>query len=86
MFKLKAQIAEDGDVTDDNTAKWPEERRVVELGTIELQSIADDQAAQQKRIIFDPIPRVEGVEASADPLLEVRAGIYLISGRERRAA
>ncbi|KAI1646581.1 catalase related protein [Daldinia loculata] len=86
VFKLKAQIAEDGDVTDDNTAKWPEERRVVELGTIELQSIADDQAAQQKRIIFDPIPRVEGVEASADPLLEVRAGIYLISGRERRAA
>ncbi|KAI0854043.1 catalase related protein [Daldinia vernicosa] len=86
VFKLKAQIAEDGDVTDDNTAKWPEERRVVELGTIELQSVADDQAAQQKRIIFDPIPRVEGVEASADPLLEVRAGIYLISGRERRAA
>ncbi|KAI1653549.1 catalase related protein [Daldinia decipiens] len=85
-FKLKAQVAEDGDVTDDNTAKWPEERRVVELGTIELQSVADDQAAQQKRIIFDPIPRVEGVEASADPLLEVRAGIYLISGRERREA
>ncbi|KAI1463037.1 catalase related protein [Daldinia caldariorum] len=86
MFKLNAQIAEDGDVTDDNTAKWPEDRRVVELGTIKLESVADDQAAQQKQIIFDPIPRVDGVEASADPLLEVRAGIYLISGRERRAA
>ncbi|KAF3066572.1 Catalase-related peroxidase [Daldinia childiae] len=86
VFKLTAQVAESGDITDDNTAKWPEERRVVELGTIELQSVVDDQAAQQKRIIFDPIPRVEGVEASADPLLEVRAGIYLISGRERREA
>ncbi|KAI1075738.1 catalase related protein [Whalleya microplaca] len=86
VFKLMAQIAEEGDVTDDNTVKWPEERRVVELGEIKLESVLDDQAAQQKRIIFDPIPRVEGVEASADPLLEVRAGIYLISGRERRAA
>ncbi|OTB14074.1 hypothetical protein K445DRAFT_319270 [Daldinia sp. EC12] len=86
VFKLNAQIAEDGDVTDDNTSKWPEDRRVVELGTIRLESVADDQAAQQKRIIFDPIPRVEGIEASADPLLEVRAGVYLISGRERRAA
>ncbi|KAI1478756.1 catalase related protein [Daldinia eschscholtzii] len=86
VFKLNAQIAEDVDVTDDNTAKWPEDRRVVELGTIKLDSVADDQAAQQKRIIFDPIPRVEGIEASADPLLEVRAGVYLISGRERRAA
>ncbi|KAI1413819.1 catalase related protein [Hypoxylon sp. FL1857] len=86
VFKLNAQIAEDGDVTDDNTVKWPAERKVVELGTIKLGSIADDQAAQQKRIIFDPIPRVDGIEASADPLLEVRAGIYLLSGRERRAA
>ncbi|KAI0889530.1 catalase related protein [Annulohypoxylon maeteangense] len=86
VFKLKAQVAEDGDVTDDNTIKWPEERQVVELGTIKLESVIDDQAAQQKRIIFDPIPRVDGVEASADPLLDVRAGIYLLSGRERRAA
>ncbi|KAI1452745.1 catalase related protein [Annulohypoxylon moriforme] len=85
-FKLKAQIAEDGDVTDDSTVKWPAERQVVELGAINLESVLDNQAAQQKRIIFDPIPRVDGVEASADPLLDVRAGIYLLSGRERRAA
>ncbi|KAI2619169.1 catalase related protein [Hypoxylon sp. NC1633] len=86
VFKLKAQIAEQGDVTDDNTVKWPEERKEVVLGIVKLETVADDQAAQQKRIIFDPIPRVEGIEASADPLLDVRAGIYLLSGRERRAA
>jgi len=34
----------------------------------------------------DPIPRVDGIEASADPLLELRAAVYLISGRRRRAA
>jgi len=36
--------------------------------------------------VFDPIPRVDGIEASADPLFEPRANIYLMSGRRRRAA
>lgn len=85
-LKLTAQIAEEGDVTDDNTKHWPETRKVVELGTLEIDKVADDNAAQQKSIIFDPIPRVPGVEPSDDPLLEMRAAIYLLSGRERRAA
>ena len=86
QFKMVAQVAEKGDVTNDNTVKWPEDRKVVELGTISLDSVAEDQEAQQKYIIMDPIPRVEGVEASDDPLLQVRAALYLVSGKERRAA
>ena len=65
---------------------WPESREQVELGTLELTSVLADSLAQQKHIIFDPIPRVDGIDASADPLLELRAAIYLISGRRRRAA
>jgi catalase len=45
-----------------------------------------DTLTEQKHIIFDPIPRVDGIEPSDDPLLELRAAIYLISGRRRRAA
>jgi len=45
-----------------------------------------DSLAQQKHLIFDPIPRVDGIEASGDPLLELRAAIYLLSGRRRRSA
>jgi catalase len=56
------------------------------LGTIELTAPAPENLAQQKQIIFDPIPRVDGIEPSADPLLELRAAIYLLSGRRRRAA
>ena len=85
-FKLVAQIAAPGDTTDDVTIHWPESRELVELGTIELTALAPDNAANQKQIIFDPIPRVEGIEPSADPLLELRAAIYLISGRRRRSA
>jgi catalase len=39
-----------------------------------------------RRMIFDPVPRVDGIEPSDDPLLELRAAIYLLSGRRRRQA
>ena len=85
-FKIYVQIAAPGDVTDDATHHWPEDRELIEFGTLELTSILPDSLVQQKHIIFDPIPRVDGIEPSADPLLELRAAIYLLSGRERRAA
>jgi catalase len=86
-FKLLAQIAEEGDVTDNATVIWPEEREIVELGTLKVEKNLGEEESrvQQKHIIFDPIPRVEGIEASDDPLLEVRASVYLVSGKQRRA-
>lgn len=85
-FKILAQVAEEGDVTDDATVHWPESRKVVELGSFKINSILPDNAKEQKYAIFDPIPRVQGVEPSDDPLLEMRAALYLISGKQRRAA
>ncbi len=85
-FKITVQLASPGDTVDDSTVHWPETREVAELGMLELTEAVADSLAQQKHIIFDPIPRVDGIEASADPLLELRAAIYLISGRRRRSA
>ena len=85
-FQLVVQVAEDGDVTDDNTVHWPSDRKVVELGILTLTDVVDNDAEEQKHTIFDPVPRVDGVEPSADPLLELRAAIYLKTGRSRRAA
>lgn len=85
-FTILVQIAAPGDVVDDATIHWPEDRKLVEFGTLELTETVPDTLAQQKHIIFDPIPRVTGIEPSADPLLELRAAIYLLSGRRRRAA
>jgi len=73
-------------VVDDATVHWPASRPVIPFGRIELRAKADDNIQQQKHIIFDPIPRVDGIEPSADPLLELRAAIYLLSGRRRREA
>ncbi|KAL6720595.1 hypothetical protein ACLMJK_002519 [Lecanora helva] len=87
-FKLVAQLAEEGDIIDDATKHWPETRKLVELGEVKLEKVVEgkENAEEQKKIIFDPIPRVNGIEPSADPLLEMRAAVYLISGRQRRAA
>jgi len=85
-FTLAMQLAEPGDVVDDATIHWPAERKVLALGSIEINALVAAEAAEQKTIIFDPIPRIDGIEPSADPLLELRAAIYLLSGRRRRAA
>jgi len=87
-FKMRVlvQVASDGDVVDDSTVQWPSQRPLVEFGTIELNGFVPDEEAAQRHIIFDPIPRVDGIEPSADPLLDERASLYLASGRRRRAA
>ncbi|KAL1612067.1 hypothetical protein SLS60_000290 [Paraconiothyrium brasiliense] len=88
VFKLSVQIAAEGDKTDDATMLWPEEREVVELGVVRVEKTKGEEESlkEQKDVIFDPIPRVEGVDASGDPLLDVRANVYLISGKQRREA
>uniref|UniRef100_A0A8H7N1X7 Catalase core domain-containing protein n=1 Tax=Bionectria ochroleuca TaxID=29856 RepID=A0A8H7N1X7_BIOOC len=85
-FDIVAQIAEEGDVTDDATAIWPEDRKIIKLGTVSLNKIKENNEAEQKHIIFDPVPRVDGIEPSNDPLIDLRATIYLLSGKDRRAA
>jgi catalase len=85
-FKVEVQIAEPNDVVDDATIHWPAERPVIPFGSIQLTGKVSDDAEQQKHLIFDPLPRVDGIEPSGDPLLELRAAVYLISGRRRRQA
>jgi catalase len=85
-FQILVQMANEGDIVDDATIHWPEDRPLIRLGRIVLIALVPDNLREQKKIIFDPIPRVDGIEASADPLFELRAAVYLISGRRRRQA
>jgi catalase len=85
-FQLFAQVASETDEVNDATVHWPEDRPLTRLGQIVLTAPVSDNDQEQKKIIFDPIPRVDGIEPSDDPLLELRAAIYLISGRRRRQA
>jgi catalase len=85
-FDIHVQVANEGDIVDDATIHWPDDRKLIRFGTVTLTAKAADDDQQQKRIIFDPIPRVDGIEPSDDPLLELRAAVYLLSGRRRRQA
>src|SRR6266446_1167979 len=80
------QLAGDGDDVTDSSVPWPEGRTEVPFGTMTLSDRVDDREPERRRIIFDPIPRVDGIDTSGDPLSEVRSEIYLLSGRRRRAA
>jgi len=82
---ISVQVAAAGDIVDDSTVHWREDRTQVEFGTLQLEGVIPDNDVEQRQIIFDPIPRVDGIEPSGDPLLEPRAAIYLMSGRRRRA-
>jgi catalase len=85
-FRVVVQLAGPGDVVDDATAVWPETRELADFGTIALSERVDELAPENRKIIFDPVPRVDGIDPAGDPLTEVRSEIYLLSGRRRRAA
>lgn len=82
-YRLDLQIADRGDQTRDGSMPWPPSRRVVPLGTLTLQRLADDGAAVQRDILFTPLNLTEGIAPSDDPMLEARSRAYRISHLRR---
>ena len=85
-FRIFVQLAEAGDFLVDATVQWPESREELEFGTITLTKLEDQSEPELRKMIFDPRPGVDGIEATGDPLFEIRAAVYILSGRRRRAA
>jgi len=86
-FHLVGTVAKSGDNTTDITEEWAGPNETVTLGTFKLTEHVSNDAAVQKTTIFDPVPRVAGIqEPENDMILEFRAALYLLSGRERRSA
>jgi catalase len=85
-FRVLVQLAEPWDEVADSTAVWPETRPAVEFGTLTIRERVDELAPERRKIIFDPVPRVDWIEPAGDPLTELRSEIFLLRGRRRRAA
>lgn len=62
------QVAGDGDDVTDSSVPWPQGRAEIPFGTITLSARVDDMEPERSKIIFDPIPRVDGIDTSGDPL------------------
>ena len=82
-FRLLLQVAEPSDPTDDVTALWPDSRRLVALGHLEISGISPTSSADERRLIFDPTNVADGIELSADPILHARRAAYSISYERR---
>lgn len=86
QLHIMVQLAAADDIVDDSTVHWPEDRAQIEFGTLQLTGVVPNHEAEQRQIIFDPVPRVDGIDLSGDPLTEPRATVYLMSGHRRRSA
>jgi len=83
-FHLKAQLAASGDPTGDATKPWPDNRGVVDLGTITIAQVVLDSDEAQKHLLFLPTALIDGIEASDDPLIQLRGAAYAVSFSRRQ--
>jgi catalase len=78
-FRMMAQLAEPGDVTKDATKAWPDDRRMVDLGTVTLTKADANSAEVEKGLRYLPSRLTPGIEVSDDPLISARVQSYVIS-------
>ncbi|HEU5041319.1 MAG TPA: catalase family peroxidase [Gemmatimonadales bacterium] len=83
-FRLVAQMASPGDQTSDGSIVWPDDRKIVELGTLSLTAIAPDNEKLQRDLMYNPIFLTQGIQLSDDPLIPLRSAVYALSVAHRR--
>ncbi|WP_426177260.1 hypothetical protein [Massilia sp. TWR1-2-2] len=82
-MKLLLQMAEKGDALDDPSVAWPEQRRLIELGTLTINAVAGDSPAAEQRLSFFPDDLPDGIEVQ-DPMLKDRTKSYAESLKRRQ--
>jgi catalase len=82
-FHLKAQIAAPGDSTKDPTQRWPEDRKIVDLGVLTIDKTVANSEEAEKKLLFLPGQLTDGIEQSDDPLIDLRTSAYAVSFSRR---
>ncbi|MFI1919686.1 catalase [Nocardia sp. NPDC020380] len=81
-FTLRVQLGEADDPTHDPTIAWPDQRREITAGRLELSAPVDDQDHWEAEG-FGPTRSTPGIELSDDPILAFRARAYAESLNRR---
>jgi catalase len=79
VFNLVLQLVGDGDPTDDTNAPWPDDRPSVRIGRLEMRRPTTVEEIGDPVMLHDPTRLTDGIEASDDPILAVRRGVYELS-------
>jgi catalase len=82
VFHLKAQLAAAGDQTKDPSQPWPDDRNVVDLGVLTLDTPVDT-LEMQKSLLFLPNRLTDGIELSDDRLPVIRSEVYVLAFARR---
>ena len=78
-WQFNLTLAEAGDPVNDASKPWPTERKVVNAGTLVLQSAEPQNNGECRDINYDPLILPSGIEGSTDPLLAARSAAYASS-------
>jgi catalase len=83
-FRLDLELAQEGDSLDDPSACWPEGRRRVAVGQLELTRPITEEQIGDASMMHDPTRVTDGIEVSPeDQVLAARRGSYLLSVAQR---
>jgi catalase len=82
-FTLQLQLAEQGDRSDDPRKRWPDDRRRVAAGTLEITDLDPGVEKEGEIVVFDPMRLTDGIEPSDDPILRYRPRAYSVSAERR---
>lgn len=82
-FDLMVTLANDDDDENNATIAWPAERKTIKAGTVVINAVQPQQGGACDGINFDPLVLPEGMQATADPILNARGSAYAESYRRR---
>src|SRR4029077_15933318 len=64
---IRFHLADHVHVTD-STSIWLETRNEAEFGILTIKERVDELAPERRKMIFDPLPRVDGIDSAGDPI------------------
>jgi catalase len=85
IFNLYAQVAEGSDRVNDPSVRWPDDRKRVRLGTLEISKIAANTVEEDRALVFNPIKLPAGIEAG-DVISSFYAKVFRLSAEQDRRA
>jgi catalase len=85
VFRVRVEIAQEGDPIDDATAVWPDDRETADVGRLAITGIATDRERDGDILVFDPTRVTDGIRLTDDPILLARPGAYSVSIARRTA-
>ncbi len=79
LFRVMVQLASESDQVTDGAVLWPEDRPIVQLGTLSIRALVNADDPRQADLGFVPTNLVDGIDPSSDPMLLARTQAYSVS-------